>query len=516
VLLTAIMFAAPAVADDLRVMKTGLGSGTITGTGISCGSVGSDCDETYAATASVTLTAAPVAGSGSVFSGWGGDCSGAAMTCTVSMNVARSVRAEFSLATAIPEITNFSPDGPGGLGDYLAINTEVNSAARFINALPIQFRQNWILMSRSESLQTGTADSPRILLPSANAQRVFTVGMTEHSSYPGTHPNAIEYMQWDATQKNFRFHEIVLDAIPEMGDIIPGSSPPRRRFPARTRGVSIDDIKCFACHSTRNVLNRGTTAGTDGIPAGSVKAKNKPNWDTYDSWGGMLPFNRDRIYQGSVEAAAFRKIFNLWTWQTNDPVRSIIEQLELQPPGIPAAHAITRTTTGGARDGHINFAFDASPPVLTEPAPTGADPSITTAYSFDDVAGTGAGTSVVRGGSFVTLHHPNPPFTDGEGRGVDLFDFLGGLDGRVNAERVVDEIASHRVATGNVPIDVRPVALAIAMRCITVSGGPAVGATQTVTSTPALSASSTSALAFFNGRHGITNFNQPADRSRPP
>ena len=222
----------------------------------------------------------------------------------------------------------------------------------------------------------------------------------------------------------------------------------------------------------------------------------------------MLSFNRDRIYQGSVEAAAFRRLFNLWTWRANDAVRSIIEQLELQPSGVPAQHAITRTATGGPNDGHINFGFDVSPPVLTEPAPVGSDPPITTAYSFDGVAGTGAATSVVRGGSFVTLHHSVDPTND-EGRGVQLFDLLGGADGQINGQRIADELINHRVATGNVPIDVRPIALAIAQRCITVAGGNLIADTQTVTSTPALSS-----LAFFDARHGIATFNQLYDDTR--
>src|SRR5262249_16414935 len=182
----------------------------------------------------------------------------------------------------------------------LTANPLVNTAARFVKALPAAYKWNWILMSRSESLQTGTADSPRLLLPSPDARSVFTIGLTQHVSYPGSHPVAIEYMQWDGAEKNFRFHEIVLDPIPALGV-----------FPARSRGVSIDDSKCTKCHSTQNVLNRSTFPGTTGITPGIVKAKGKPNWDSYDSWGGMMPFNRDRIYQGSVEEAAFRKIFNL-------------------------------------------------------------------------------------------------------------------------------------------------------------------------------------------------------------
>src|SRR5262249_53463243 len=156
---------------------------------------------------------------------------------------------------------------PEGIRDYLAANPAVNTTARFIKALPIEYKRNWILMSRSESLQTGIAELLRILLPSADARYVFTIGLAPHSSYPGAHPNAVEFMQWDPADRNFRFHEIVLDAIPVMGGI-----------PARVRGVSIDDSKCSKCHSTRNVLDRGSTPGTTGIPPGIVKAKNKPNW----------------------------------------------------------------------------------------------------------------------------------------------------------------------------------------------------------------------------------------------
>lgn len=490
------LFAQPSPTFELKVMKTGLGSGTITSDasnpGINCGA---DCDESYDSSAMVTLTP-----TGAGFSRWSGDCSGTG-ACVVPMTAARSVRVEFSLTTTIPEITDFTPEG---IRDYLIANPTVNSAARFIKALPPAYKQNWLLMSRSESLQTGVADSPRILLPSADARAVFTVGMTTHSSYPGSHPNAIEYMQWDNAQKNFRFHEVVLDTVPAVPKRNPDGTvinPPTDIFPERLRGVSIDDAKCSKCHSTRNVLNRSSFPGTTGIPAGIspnevVQSKNKPNWDTYDSWGGMLPFNRDRIYQGSVEAAAFRKLFNLWTWRTNDPVRSIIEQLELQPPGIPAEDTITRTN-GGAYDGHINFYFDnnsvspPSPPILTEPTPSvSASPRVT--YSFDRGAGPAPGTPVMQGGAFVRLHHSATPTSD-EGRGVQLFDLVGGGDGSLNQQRIADELAGHRYVTGSVPLDARPIALAIAKGCLTRSNAAT-----------ALS----SGVGFFAARHGGLTLDQ--------
>lgn len=520
--LFAIVVASPARAADLKVLKVGLGSGTVTSAppGINCGG---DCNEMYPSTATVTLTATPDAGS--VFVRWEGDGAGTANPTVVTMGSHRSVRAIFRLATPFPPITDFSPEG---LRTYLSANPDVNTAARFMSALPNDFKQNWILMTRSESLQTGTALFPRILLPSADCRFVFTLGLAEHSSYPGAHPDAIEYMQWDAAQKNFRFHEVILRNVPAMGDLI---SPTERRFPLRPRGVSIDDAKCSKCHSTRNVVNLNRTVippvpgsfpATDGVPPGTVKAKNKPNWDAYDSWGGMMPFNRDRIYQGSVEAAAFRRLLNLWTWSNNPPVRSIVEQLELQPPdrflpggaldmarSIPRDHVITRTE-GGPQDGHINFVFDTAPPISTEPAPSGPA-SLQTTYAFEGVAGppiTATTPSIVWGGTFITLHHSNIPTSD-EGRGVRFFDALGGLasidadgdgvlDGNLNAQRITDELISHRFATGSRPIDIRPIALAITKEMIRVNA-----AGNTVVSTPAL----TIDLGFFEARHGGLRIN---------
>jgi|GEM_PF-4576077 len=74
--------------------KAGTGFGTVTSApaGINCGS---DCSEEYASGTSVTLTAAPAAGS--TFDGFtGGGCSGTGTTCTVSVNAATTVTAIFS------------------------------------------------------------------------------------------------------------------------------------------------------------------------------------------------------------------------------------------------------------------------------------------------------------------------------------------------------------------------------------------------------------------------------------
>jgi Ca2+-binding RTX toxin-like protein len=75
----------------LTVTRTGPGRVTSSPAGIDCGS---DCTEDYPIDTTVVLTATPDAGA--VFVGWGGACSGTSQTCTVTMNVKRSVTATFA------------------------------------------------------------------------------------------------------------------------------------------------------------------------------------------------------------------------------------------------------------------------------------------------------------------------------------------------------------------------------------------------------------------------------------
>lgn len=87
-----------AVANvTLTVTKSGTGSGTVTGTGINCGA---DCSESVAPNTVILLTATPAVGS--TFVGWsGGGCSGTG-TCSVTVNTAQTVNAQFNLAFVPP------------------------------------------------------------------------------------------------------------------------------------------------------------------------------------------------------------------------------------------------------------------------------------------------------------------------------------------------------------------------------------------------------------------------------
>ena len=104
---TVTMTAASAVGATFTIQRNTLTAtlpthGTITGTGIACGTGGSDCTEAYDYGTAVPLTATP--DSGYTFSGWTGDCTGTG-ACTVTMTAARSVAASFTPASVSYTLT---------------------------------------------------------------------------------------------------------------------------------------------------------------------------------------------------------------------------------------------------------------------------------------------------------------------------------------------------------------------------------------------------------------------------
>lgn len=92
----------------LTVTKTGGGSGTVTGDGISCGAT---CSASYPSGTVVTLAASPDAGA--TFAGWGGACSGTG-SCTVTVDADKTVAATFDTLpggdegiVALPQVAHF-------------------------------------------------------------------------------------------------------------------------------------------------------------------------------------------------------------------------------------------------------------------------------------------------------------------------------------------------------------------------------------------------------------------------
>ncbi|TAK64344.1 MAG: RHS repeat protein [Methylobacter sp.] len=86
----------------LTATKIGSGTGTLSSSpaGIDCGAV---CNSSYDWNTPVTLTATPAAGS--TFEGWAGACTGSATVCTVTMNQAQTVSADFAPAFKTLSIT---------------------------------------------------------------------------------------------------------------------------------------------------------------------------------------------------------------------------------------------------------------------------------------------------------------------------------------------------------------------------------------------------------------------------
>ncbi len=107
---TCVTLNVPVVNVLLTVTKSGTGSGTVTGIGITCGA---DCSESLAQNSVVVLTAAATVGSS--FIGWsGGGCSGTS-TCSVTMTAAQTVNAQFNI-TPVANVTLSVTQSGTGLG----------------------------------------------------------------------------------------------------------------------------------------------------------------------------------------------------------------------------------------------------------------------------------------------------------------------------------------------------------------------------------------------------------------
>ena len=105
---TASFNAPPSSSFTLGVTVTGNGTVRSQPAGIDCGST---CSAPFAANASVVLSATP--GAGQVLSGWGGACTGAGPSCTVTMSQARSVSAVFAAAPAVQRTLSVTLAGGG-------------------------------------------------------------------------------------------------------------------------------------------------------------------------------------------------------------------------------------------------------------------------------------------------------------------------------------------------------------------------------------------------------------------
>lgn len=102
--------AAPPASFTLALTLTGNGSVRSQPAGIDCGAT---CSAPFPADSEVVLRATPAAGQ--VFSGWGGACTGAGTSCTVTMDRARNVSAAFAAAPPVQRTLTVTVDGAGSV-----------------------------------------------------------------------------------------------------------------------------------------------------------------------------------------------------------------------------------------------------------------------------------------------------------------------------------------------------------------------------------------------------------------
>jgi hypothetical protein len=122
------------------VIHTGAATGTVSSVplGVTCGSPTLNCPTPFVGGTQVTLTATP--GAGSVFTGWGGACSGTG-ACVVDVTGNKSVSATFSVATAVVRSLSVTVTGPGSVtstpAGTPALNCTASCTTTFADGTPV-------------------------------------------------------------------------------------------------------------------------------------------------------------------------------------------------------------------------------------------------------------------------------------------------------------------------------------------------------------------------------------------
>ncbi|MER2562694.1 MAG: hypothetical protein ABTQ32_18350 [Myxococcaceae bacterium] len=174
---------------QLQVLKTGTGTGTVTSSpgAITCGA---SCSALFDVTQTVVLTA--VQDSSSTFTGWSGEgCSGTG-TCTVSMNVARTVAANFTRNQVALQVlkagtgTGTVTSAPGGIacGATCNANYDTNTPVVLTAAEdPLSTFAGWSGACTGTGPCTVTMSSARTVTATFNA---VTFPVTVSKSGSGT------------------------------------------------------------------------------------------------------------------------------------------------------------------------------------------------------------------------------------------------------------------------------------------------------------------------------------------
>lgn len=190
--------ASAATRFPLSVSTTGDGRVTSVPSGIDCGST---CSASYDADTVVTLTA--TAGSGQVFDGWGGACSGTTATCSVTVSAARSVSAAFRASAPVAgwgALVRLA--GAGASAPVVVIDNNDRATAVWLR-LQAGTTENHVWASRSSG--GGTWSTPVLLETNPGNVTRLRLSIDRHSGF-----GMLLWTQTGATQD---LHARALDPV---------------------------------------------------------------------------------------------------------------------------------------------------------------------------------------------------------------------------------------------------------------------------------------------------------------
>jgi hypothetical protein len=145
----------------------------------------------------------------------------------------------------------------------------------FLSLLPKKLTTDMIIMSSSQSAQSGTVESPRIILKSPNSE--ITLSFNTDVNLSGG--DRVEALIFDAENAKYEIYEVDFSGTEpkkvNASDEAFFEQAGRKKKPA----VHKDPSKCIACH---------------GDPV-------RPIWQPYRFWTGQTPFLEDTLVKNSIE-----------------------------------------------------------------------------------------------------------------------------------------------------------------------------------------------------------------------
>ena len=285
---TATFNTIPPPPQTLGVSLAGTGSGTVSGSGISCPGT---CSASYPSASEVTLSA--IAASGSTFAGWSGSgCSGTS-TCTVNMSSARDVTAtfnsiaEFALPKPNVAVTSTKPVQLPSGNQGLSVTTQ-GACVLSLKEAPTPLASIAVASGRRRHLKREGLIKPFTLTVSSAGQHVLPLIPTRkeielwrrhHKHHRRAHTAASASDPLDVNCQPVNFTNTGTPSSPVITNSSSASPTPPAGFTTLLGGLDLDGY-CRSIGFSHSQLNSAIVA------AGALN-----DWVCVSSSGGQTPIN---------------------------------------------------------------------------------------------------------------------------------------------------------------------------------------------------------------------------------